>query len=305
MAQSRSRAPRWVLAVLAVVLAVPALGFLAAIAVNRANGEIVTSGQVRRFLVHVPDIDPAQPVPLVIDLHGFAQWPAHQRSVSHWHERADEEGFVVVYPMGTGFPLRWASHSPDAPQTSRDVAFLADLIDHLLATYPIDPSRIHVSGISNGGGMAFVASCELSDRIASIGTVAGLFTYPWEACERSRPVPLIAFHGLADEIVPFTGGPLDGPGGEAPDVAQWMADYAARNGCRTATSLETDGLLGGTAWSACDDRADVVLHTVADGGHTWPGGSGIPAIIAGHTSTAIDATQTMWQFFEEHPLRGE
>ena len=110
---------------------------------------------------------------------------------------------------------------------------------------------------------------------------------------------------VADEIVPFTGGPLDGPGGEAPDVAQWMADYAARNGCRTATSLETDGLLGGTAWSACDDRADVVLHTVADGGHTWPGGSGIPAIIAGHTSTAIDATQTMWQFFEEHPLRGE
>ena len=207
-----------------------------------------------------------------MDLHGFAQWPANQRDISNWDDLADEKGFIVVHPEGSGFPRRWASHSPDEPQTDRDVTFIADLIDHLSAEHPIDPDRIHVAGISNGGGMAFVLSCELSDRVASIGTVAGLFTHPWEACARTRPVPLIAFHGLDDEIVPFAGGPLDGP-------------------------------LGGTRWSDCDGGADVILHTIADGGHTWPGGDPLPEFIAGYTSPAIDATATMWEFFEDHPLR--
>lgn len=207
-----------------------------------------------------------------MDLHGFAQWPANQRDISNWDDLADEKGFIVVHPEGSGFPRRWASHSPDEPQTDRDVTFIADLIDHLSAEHPIDPDRIHVAGISNGGGMAFVLACELSGHVASIGTVAGLFTHPWEACDRTRPVPLIAFHGLDDEIVPFAGGPLDGP-------------------------------LGGTRWSDCDGGADVILHTIADGGHTWPGGDPLPEFIAGYTSPAIDATATMWEFFEDHPLR--
>ncbi len=301
-ARPRRRALKWVLAlIVALAVLVPAAGWVTFQVVNRTNGEILTSGETRRYLLHVPDtLEPGEPVPLVVDLHGFAQWPANQRDISNWDELADEEGFIVVHPEGTGFPLRWASHSPDEPQTARDVTFIADLVDHLSEAYPIDPDRIHVAGISNGGGMAFVLSCQLSDRVASIGTVAGLFTYPWEACQRTRPVPLIAFHGLADEIVPFAGGPLDR--GEAPDVAAWMEDLAARNGCLEASALPSDGVLGGTRWSGCDAGADVVLHTIADGGHTWPGGDPLPEFIAGYTSPAIDATATMWAFFEEHPL---
>lgn len=273
-ARPRRGVIRWFVAVVvAVALLLPAAGWVAFQVLNRTNGEILTSGATRRFLLHVPEsLPPDSSVPLVMDLHGFAQWPANQRDISNWDDLADEKGFIVVHPEGTGFPRRWASHSPDEPQTDRDVTFIADLIDHLSAEHPIDPDRIHVAGISNGGGMAFVLSCELSDRVASIGTVAGLFTHPWEACDRTRPVPLIAFHGLDDEIVPFAGGPLDGP-------------------------------LGGTRWSDCDGGADVILHTIADGGHTWPGGDPLPEFIAGYTSPAIDATATMWEFFEDHPLR--
>lgn len=273
-ARPRRGVIRWFVAVVvAVALLLPAAGWVAFQVLNRTNGEILTSGATRRFLLHVPEsLPPDRSVPLVVDLHGFAQWPANQRDISNWDDLADEKGFIVVHPEGTGFPRRWASHSPDEPQTDRDVTFIADLIDHLSAEHPIDPDRIHVAGISNGGGMAFVLSCELSDRVASIGTVAGLFTHPWEACDRTRPVPLIAFHGLDDEIVPFAGGPLDGP-------------------------------LGGTRWSDCDGGADVILHTIADGGHTWPGGDPLPEFIAGYTSPAIDATATMWEFFEDHPLR--
>lgn len=273
-ARPRRGVIRWFVAVVvAVALLLPAAGWVAFQVLNRTNGEILTSGATRRFLLHVPESLPQdRSVPLVVDLHGFAQWPANQRDISNWDDLADEKGFIVVHPEGTGFPRRWASHSPDEPQTDRDVTFIADLIDHLSAEHPIDPDRIHVAGISNGGGMAFVLACELSGHVASIGTVAGLFTHPWEACDRTRPVPLIAFHGLDDEIVPFAGGPLDGP-------------------------------LGGTRWSDCDGGADVILHTIADGGHTWPGGDPLPEFIAGYTSPAIDATATMWEFFEDHPLR--
>ena len=273
-ARPRRGVIRWFVAVVvAVALLLPAAGWVAFQVLNRTNGEILTSGATRRFLLHVPESLPQdRSVPLVVDLHGFAQWPANQRDISNWDDLADEKGFIVVHPEGTGFPRRWASHSPDEPQTDRDVTFIADLIDHLSAEHPIDPDRIHVAGISKGGGMAFVLTCELSGHVASIGTVAGLFTHPWEACDRTRPVPLIAFHGLDDEIVPFAGGPLDGP-------------------------------LGGTRWSDCDGGADVILHTIADGGHTWPGGDPLPEFIAGYTSPAIDATATMWEFFEDHPLR--
>ncbi len=116
---------------------------------------------------------------------------------------------------GTSWPTRRASSSstrrapgspsggPPTARTLRRPPATSRSSPTSSSTFQAYPStgRIHVAGISNGGGMAFVLACELSDRMASIGTVAGLFTYPWEACDRTRPVPLIAFHGLADEIV--------------------------------------------------------------------------------------------------------
>ena len=53
----------------------------------------------------------------------------------------------------------------------RDVRFISELIDKLEAAYNIDPARIYANGFSNGGGMAFVLSCTLSDRIAAVGMV--------------------------------------------------------------------------------------------------------------------------------------
>ena len=295
---------RVLLTLLALLVAFPALVVGAFLVANRTNGSITVSDTTRRYLLHVPaSYDAANPVPLVIDVHGFAQWPANQQNVSRWSELAESEGFIVVHPMGTGLPLRWASHTPGAADTTADIRFLTELLDSLSRDYAIDPDRVYVTGISNGGGMTFVMSCVLSERIAAIGTVAGLFTYPWDACQRGRPVPLIAFHGTADPIVPFEGGPLQGPASEAPDVRQWVADYAVRNGCTTEEQLPAQGEVTGTRWTRPEGGdADVVLYAVAGGGHTWPGGRPLPEFITGPTSDDIDATRLMWEFFREHPL---
>ncbi len=51
------------------------------------------------------------------------------------------------------------------------------------------------------------------------------------------------------------------------------------------------------------DDAEVILYTLSDAGHTWPGGVPLPEAITGPTSDAIDATRTMWDFFTRHPNR--
>src|SRR5206468_832985 len=114
--------------------------------------------------------DRAKPTPLVISMHGAAGWPAQQKNLSGWNRLAESQGFIVVYPSGSDVPKIW--HVDRGAGLVRDVAFISALIDTLEAAYNIDPTRIYANGLSAGGGMAFVLSCTLSDRIAGVGLVA-------------------------------------------------------------------------------------------------------------------------------------
>ena len=272
---------------------------------NHSNGSLVSSGERRRYLLYVPDdLAPTLPVPLVISLHGFAEWPAHQADISHWNDLADEEGFIVVYPMGTRFPLRWRTRGSPGTETdrARDVVFIADLIDRLDAEFNLDATRIYVNGLSNGGGMSFALACDLSERIAAFGSVSGAYVLPWDECHPLRSVPAIIFHGTADPIVPFEGGPSRSFDIPFPVIRDWVDELARRNGCSDSEALTASGDAHGVRYTGCD--ADVTFYTVEGGGHAWPGGGWMPKSIVGHITQDIDATRVMWGFFEEHPLNG-
>jgi polyhydroxybutyrate depolymerase len=263
---------------------------------------MVSSGQKREYLLHVPSsYDRSKPTPLVISMHGAAGWPAHQMDTSRWNRLADEHGFIVVYPAGSGAPRIW--NVTRGAGLMRDVRFISGLIDTLEAAYNIDPTRIYANGLSNGGGMAFVLSCALSNRIAAVGMVAAAQTLPWSWCTDHRPVPMIAFHGTADLMTPYHGGRSPAAPDPFPSIPTWTANGARRNQCGTnpvesvvaadVTRLE---------YTNCADDAAVVLYTVQGGGHTWPGGKPMPEWLAGVTSNGVDATSQMWAFFREHPL---
>lgn len=267
------------------------------------NGSIVSSGVTREYLLHVPtSYDPATPTPLVITLHGGAVWPALQRDISQWNPVADEHGFIVVYPSGV---------DPEMPAwemggrgRDEDVRFIADLIDALKATYNIDPARIYANGLSNGGGMSFVLSCTLSDRIAAVGMVASALLVPFETCADKRPVPVIALHGVADPVAHFNGGTSwVVPRYRFPGVLPFFQAWSRRNGC-AAEPVEVVAASGVTrrSYPDCDANADVVLYIFETGGHTWPGGMALPEWFAGPTPTTINASREMWTFFHEHPL---
>lgn len=287
-----------------IILLLVVLATIAVLLIDRTNGKLVSSGETRRYLLHVPkNLDQSEPVPLVITIHGFAQWPHNQMNVSQWNPIADREGFIVVYPSGTGFPRRWLAFPQQAFDSSIDVVFIADLIDTLSTQYNIDPARIYVNGLSNGGGMTFLLGCELADRIAATGTVAGAFIMPMEQCAASRPMPMIAFHGTADPVVPFHGGPSRGFDLPFPDVPQWMSIRAELNGCDPEPqALPASGAVSGVRYTGCVEDAELVFYTIDGGGHTWPGGHPLPEWIAGYTNMEINASETMWAFFQQYTL---
>jgi polyhydroxybutyrate depolymerase len=302
-----------ILGAVVVVVGLPLVVILIAIVsisvFDRTNGTLVSSGETREYLLHVPDsYDRAKPTPLVISLHAGATWPAHQMNLSRWNRLADEYGFIVVYPSGTPELFNVVRIWQPTPEGAmRDVQFISALIDTLEAAYNIDPARIYANGMSMGGGLAFALSCTLSDRVAAIGMVAAAQSLPSTWCGDTRPVPMMTFHGDADALVPYNGGPLGDPFNPVkpayPAVRDWVASWAERNRCAVSpveSKIAADVVR--LEYPDCAEGAPVVLYTILGGGHSWPGGKPPPEWRVGPTSNSIDATSALWAFFLEHPL---
>jgi len=303
---SRSRA---VIGAVLVLLGIPvALALVEAEsfhAANRNNGSIVSSGERREYLLYVPrSYDRSRPTALVISMHAAGLWPAAQMETSRWNEEAEREGFIVVYPSGArgAGPRIWRTER--GAGLIADVRFISELIDTLEAAYRIDPTRIYANGLSNGGGMSFVLSCALSDRIAAVGMVAAAQLLPWSWCSDRRPVPMITFHGTADPVTPYQGGRTWVAAERFPSIPTWTANWARRNRCGpnpVESTVARD--VARLEYPDCADDAAVVLYRILGGGHSWPGGKPLPEWLTGPTSNGVDATREMWAFFRAHPLR--
>lgn len=275
----------------------PATGCSLSNGLKAGNRDVVitSDGRQRTARVHVPaSYDAAKPTPLLLNFHGRQSNGSQQELVSETTPKADAAGFIVVYPEGFGQTWNGGLCCGQAQtQNVDDVAYTRALLDDLATKLCVDPKRVFATGLSNGAYMAHRLACELSDRIAAIGPVAGqLLT---KTCTPKRPVPVMHFHGDADAIVLYEGG-----GGVA-GVEESTKAWATRNGCAT-TPKETyaKGDAKCLTYGSCKDGADVTLCTISGGGHTWPGGFPVPGL--GKTSQDIDATNAMWDFFTAHPM---
>jgi polyhydroxybutyrate depolymerase len=248
---------------------------------------VTSSGIVRRYRLHVPPGAPVgAPLPLVVAFHGAGSTTAQQERASGLSELADRERFVVAYPEGRD--RQWTADV-------RDARFVRDLVADVAAQRPIDARRVYATGISSGAAMAERAVCELPDLFAALATVAGAFDAAG-GCRTGRSVPVLAFHGRADVVVPFVGRTGARPLASA---VSWAAGWAARDGClpTPAVVVRTPGVAT-WMWGGCPGGADVVLEVVDDLGHAWPGD---PTDRRG--ASPIDATAEIWDFFVTHPAR--
>ena len=254
-------------------------------------GTLTSSGEQRRYRLHIPpNAATGLPLPLVINLHGYNSNAEQQESVSQMSAKADAAGFVVVYPEGLGDPQSW--HFGTGAEGAADVQFMRDLVESLEHQLAIDPQRIYVTGISNGAAMSYRLICSFADTAAAFALVSGGYP-PFPECQPARPIPVVVFHGTADQLLPYEGHPpLMLP------VHQWVEQWAGRNGCAaTPNVILQRGDVTGEAWQECSAGADVLLYTINGKGHSWPG-SRMPARI---TTRDINATDVIWDFFVAHP----
>ena len=303
----RRRVAVGVLALLGVPLLLAVAEVASYAVVDLTDGAIVASYEERDNLLYVPaGYDRTTPTPLVLSMHGAGSYPAQHMNMSGWNRVADEEGVIVVYPSGAGFPRVFEAQNP-GPDLAAESAFFSGLIDTVTAAYNIDASRIYANGLSNGGGMSFALSCTLSDRIAAVGVVAPALFLPWSWCTDQRAVPMMAFHGTADRLTPYHGGRSWVDTRQTfPDIPTWVAGWAQRNRCApTPVDAEVAPDVVRRSYGDCADQADVVFYTIQGGGHTWPGGEPMPEWLAGTTTGSIDATRQLWAFYREHPMPSE
>jgi polyhydroxybutyrate depolymerase len=272
-----------------------------AVSTGVSENTLLSGGLERFYITYVPSgYDASQPVALVLTLHGFGGNATQQEEYSGWDAIAERENFIVVHPQGTQFPLRWHAYGRDVSYMPRqgadDVQFIRELIETLQDSYCIDPARIYVNGLSNGGGMTYRLACELSDQFAAVGIVAGAVAED-ESCAPIRPVPVMVFHGSGDPVVDYEGS------ADLTGVETWVATWAERNSCdSTPIALETQGDVSGISYPNCAENADVILYTIAGGGHTWPGSEPLLPFVLGPTTQDINASEALWQFFVEHPM---
>jgi polyhydroxybutyrate depolymerase len=282
-------------------------------------------GVEREYLLHVPASPSAHP-PLIIALHGGG---GTAKTLDHFTNKgltreAAARGWVLAIPQGV--EKGW--NDGRAPVTEKDrrrstvddVGFLTRLIATLEETHDIDPNRVMMVGVSNGGHMAYRLGIEAADHFTAIAPViAGhpaIWTTGqpglWTEAGPARPVSVLVMNGTKDPLIPYKGGQVtvfDQERGEVLSAADTIAWWSARDRCPSPPSTRTlpdrdpeDGTrVTVKRRDGCADGTEVTLVRVDGGGHTWPGGNQyLPESLVGTVSHDVDGSKILFRFFDRH-----
>jgi len=278
----------------------------------------------RSYLIHVPkDYEEELPLPLVVVLHGAFSTAREIERQSGFSALADLHKFLVAYPNAAygilGLLQHWnAGHccGKAASDNLDDVGFLDAVIEDVQAQFCLDRDRIYMIGFSNGGMMAFRYAAERSGRIAAAGAIAASIGGKasegdsiWIIPEPEHVVPIIYFHGKNDLHVPYAGGRSPKKGGEREyvSVARSIEFWVIRNRCLKPkrTTMECSGMVRKDSWVDKQDRNDVVLYSIQDWGHKWPGRYFTDGLDENNSLKGFDAGEMIWEFFRRYRRRSQ
>lgn len=271
----------------------------------------------RTFVVHVPPaVTAGAPLPLLLAFHGGGGNAKGFQKYAGLDRLADREGFVVVYPDGTGKLgrrlLTWNAGGCCGPAQADhvdDVAFTLAVLKRLGADLPLDYTRVYVTGHSNGAMMAYRVAAEASDRIAAVAAVAGMMVI--ERFAPSRPVPVLHIHSEDDPRAPYRGGlgpPFPGTDTRSrhASVEGGLARWVIVDRCSTEprvaeTRRGSPARVGHTAellvYEPCESDAAIAHWKLTGAGHGWPGhASPLPERLMGPDTEVIDAAEEIWKF---------
>ena len=227
----------------------------------RCHAEIACKLGNRSYHVKEPDDwDGKSPLPVLLHFHGWQR----QGDLIVNHGRISgatrRRGVLLLAPNGAG--RSWDFWYSDTD----DVAFAAAVIEDAALRYPIDRSRIYVSGYSFGSAMAWRYACENGNGVAALLSVSGTLRQTEDCPQAPREIRHV--HGTSDTVMDFPFGP-DG------DITYPVALWRNRLGCGQGKPdgewrITQHDLFQRTVWADCA-KGRVVLDVHARG-HFIPRG---------------------------------
>jgi len=273
---------------------------------------LTIDGYARSFIIYLPvGYNNSGKMPMMFVNHGGSGTPEGMITIANFKTIADRDKVVLVYPAG--YQNNWNDGRPTNANLLgiNDVGFFNQMCDYMITNYPVEVTKIYVTGISNGGFMSSRLGCELSNRIAAIAVDAATIEATTIAsnCNPGRPVPALYIHGTADPFVPFIGGEVIASGTAGGTVVshfQAIDKWISINGCNPTPivtdlpDIANDGTtIKRRVYSGGINGSEVVSYVILNGGHTWPQGyQYLNESIIGKTSQDMNACEVIWAFFK-------
>jgi len=169
---------------------------------QRALTYVGRNGRRHPYLLYVPPgwATARRTTPLLLFLHGGLERGSdlarvRRQALPRRLDRRPSFPFAVVSPQCHA-DSTWADHLP----------FLEGLLDDVVPGIGADPARVVLTGISMGGAGAFLLGARCPDRFAAVVPICAAMprVHGWpHAVAPLHPVPVWAFHGDQDEVVPL------------------------------------------------------------------------------------------------------
>jgi phospholipase/carboxylesterase len=145
------------------------------------------------YSVYVPEyLDPGTQVPVVLGMHGGS---GHGRTfLWTWLREARSRGFILISPTSTG--RTW-----DFADPGRDIAHIEGALAQIRSRWAIDPDRMLLTGISDGGTFTLLAGLTETSPFTHLAPIAASFSpVLLEISDASRltGLPIYLIHGTLD-----------------------------------------------------------------------------------------------------------
>jgi predicted peptidase len=139
-------------------------------------------------------------LPLVLFLHGIGERGTDLELVKLF-------GIPKEIEEGVDFPFLVVS--PQCPEDTiwaNELDALYALLENIIEKYQVDRSRIYLTGLSMGGNGSWHLAAAYPSMFAAVVPICGwsdpLLGFP-ERIKVLRDVPVWAFHGAEDEVIPL------------------------------------------------------------------------------------------------------
>ena len=263
---------------------------------------LIHDGVQRTYYISYPKNN-VDSIPLIINMHGYSSNAWQQRLYSEMDSYALPKNIAVVYLEGIN--KSWNIGASWENSDADDLGFIDVLIDTIATQYNIDLDRVYACGMSDGGNMAYELACGLSHRITAFGSVTGKFMYNKnKLCEVNRKIPIIHFHGTADEYARY-----ENSTASTLSVQSSINFWTDKNNISLSSIDTLDNKSNKTfvekhIYTEELNSVELVHYKVINGGHQWFGSKKGDLIqwIVGRNNHDINVNDELINFFLKYRL---